>query len=290
MWSPEETVVVAVSGGVDSIVLLDVLVKTQNAHRGQLQVITFDHGLRPESVAETHLVNNICTRWGVPCDMLSLNVDSGTHLQERARKARLKVYASLSSVVATGHHANDQAETVLFRLLRGSGPTGLRAMLPRQGQFVRPLLFVHKREIMRYAIDNQLQWLDDPSNSSTTRGDLRRLLPTLSAIRQNPVEVLARTARLFAREEDFFEHMIAAKLEEAQNGDRLDLALILKQHPAVQIRLLRRWLQNYQIFPSVAHMEAFLESSKREGSQIQLSGGYRLVIANKHVELVSPKK
>ena len=290
LWAPDDRVVLSVSGGVDSMVLLDIMAKTQRAHRGILQVLTFNHGLRVESETETHLVKQRCRTLGLPCNVKMLNVSSGSHLQERARQARLKEYSSQSSVVATGHHADDQAETLLFRLLRGSGPTGLRAMLPKQGQMVRPLLFAHKTEILRYATDNNVQWLDDPSNPNTARGRLRKIFPLLSTIRENPVEVLARTARVFAREEEFMTQIIEEQYQVIRSAQGLSLSILLNQHPAVQIRLIRRWLREYNISPSAVQMEAFLESSKKEGCQIQLSRGHRLFVTNRNLTLVLSDK
>ena len=152
------------------------------------------------------------------------------------------------------------------------------------------MLFVHKAEIVRYATDNNLQWIDDPSNPDTARGHLRKIFPLLSTIRENPVEVLARTARVFTREEDFMTQMIEEKYQAVTTEEGLLLQNVLDEHPAVQIRLLRRFLQDYSIFPSAVQMEAFLETSKKEGCQIQLSKGYRLLITNGIIKMVSSNK
>ena len=148
LWIPDECVTLAVSGGVDSMVMLDVLAQTQRSHRGNLQVVTFDHGFRVESAAEVQFVCQVCQTYDIPCIIQSLHLADGPNKQERARNARREVLSQLDGAIATAHHASDQAETVLFRMLRGSGLDGLKGMSPRSERWVKPLLMEFKESII----------------------------------------------------------------------------------------------------------------------------------------------
>ena len=172
---PADRLLVAVSGGVDSVVLLHLL-----SGLGQpLVAAHVDHRLRPDSAADGAFVAAACARLGVPCRQLAVAVGEG-NLQDQARRAR---YAALADAarqhgcpaVATGHTATDQAETVLLALGRGAGLRGLAGMAPRRPlaegvDLVRPLLDVARAEIERYARAHGLAWREDASN----QGDMFR--------------------------------------------------------------------------------------------------------------------
>ena len=129
LWEPGDRVLLAVSGGVDSMVLLHVVHQMRDAHGGALSVASIDHGLRPESAFEVEQVGRATAALGLPFQPFTLNLEAGSNLQARARDARQAALVSLGTDrIATGHHLDDQAETVLFHLLRGSGARGLQGM------------------------------------------------------------------------------------------------------------------------------------------------------------------
>ena len=137
LWSKGQSVLVAVSGGVDSTVLLHLLHQTQAAHKGKIKVMSIDHGLRPEATQEVRTVAVQCEALGIPFEARSLAVTPGPNLAERARDARREALLSVDAdCIATGHHQDDQAETVFYHLLRGSGLRGLQGMQPRNGSEV----------------------------------------------------------------------------------------------------------------------------------------------------------
>ncbi|MEG1998326.1 MAG: tRNA lysidine(34) synthetase TilS [Clostridiales bacterium] len=146
---PGTLIVVAFSAGRDSRVLLDILVKLGNAQGFQVVAANFDHQLRPESTEETYFAADIATAYQIPfysgtADIKALS--AGKNLQEVARRERfifLRHVAAQTgaSAIATAHHANDQAETVLLHLLRGAGLSGLSAMNAAENGIIRPLLF-----------------------------------------------------------------------------------------------------------------------------------------------------
>ena len=134
-WSPGQTVAVGVSGGGDSIVLMHLLQRTQRAHGGQLVVMSINHGLREESASEVEMVRAQCEVLGLPFESRDLRIEKGSNLAERSRLARRTALESLGTDrVATAHHRDDQAETVLYHLLR-FGMQGLKGMSACSGVY-----------------------------------------------------------------------------------------------------------------------------------------------------------
>ena len=277
LWKKGECITLSVSGGVDSMVLLDVIVRTQGAHKGEIRVVTFDHGLRAEGQEETRLVRSAAEQRGLSCEIYQLNLSKGSHLQERARNARREILiSSAEGVIATGHHSNDQAETVLFRLLRGSGLTGLRGMLPKQGRFVRPLLFAHKDEILQYAQQREIHWMEDPSNPSSVRGQLRSLFPLLAKVRDNPISTLSRSAQLLARDEEYLSERTRSCWQRLNEERGISLNALRKEHPALQLRVLRTLTMEYGFVPSARQSEDFLDWFPKKGATLALRQGYHV--------------
>ncbi len=208
-----DRVVVAVSGGADSVCLLHVLHRLRDEFGISLVVAHFDHGLRPdEDEDETQLVASLA-------EALSLPFESGTpenpltgraSLEERAREARYRFLKEVgrrrgADKIALAHHLEDQAETVLMRLLRGSGPAGLGGIPPsRDPGIVRPLIGAGRAEILGYLRHSKILFLTDSSNREAVhlRNRMRLdLIPLLSTYQPRIVEVLARTAEIMRADE-----------------------------------------------------------------------------------------
>ena len=208
LWEAGDRVLLSVSGGLDSMVMLDILAKNQGAHQAKLEVITFDHGIREESSSEASFVAQRSKEYGLGCQKISLQMNKLSHFQEKARLERQKYWQRYPEhLIATAHHATDQAETILFRFLRGTGLTGLRGMLPKQGRKVHPLLFVFREDLEAYAHYHQLEWKEDPSNAETWRGQVRKLSPIFDELRPNSMKSIARLGRVLARDEDYLRMM-----------------------------------------------------------------------------------
>ncbi|HEX6277664.1 MAG TPA: tRNA lysidine(34) synthetase TilS, partial [Polyangiaceae bacterium] len=162
-------VLVAVSGGPDSMALLDVLARVAPKLGFELTAHGVDHGLRPEAAAELDVAEGHATRLGVPFARTRVRVAPGGNLQARARDAR---YAALETaqrvtgaeLLATAHHAGDRAETVLLRLLRGSGPRGLGVLAPRAERRIRPLIRARRADVVLHLERHGVPFADDPSN------------------------------------------------------------------------------------------------------------------------------
>jgi tRNA(Ile)-lysidine synthase len=197
LCQPGDRVLVAVSGGPDSMALLHALWELRARLLVELEAVTIDHGLRAGAAAEAELVRERAVALEVPWRLVRVDVaaarrGSGGSVQEVARRLRLAALAELAAErgagrVALGHQADDQAETVLFRIVRGTGLRGLRGIPYRRDPFVRPLLDVPRDEILRYLRRRSIAFAEDPSNADErfARARLRhRLMPLLAA--ENP--------------------------------------------------------------------------------------------------------
>ncbi|MFN2452114.1 MAG: tRNA lysidine(34) synthetase TilS [Candidatus Dormibacteria bacterium] len=187
---PGETVLVACSGGPDSMTLLDALVRLAPPRELRLVVAHVDHGLRRGSAAEADLPAAMAAAAGLPFHALSATVAGRGSPQDLARRARHTALSTCAAAlgaqaIALGHTADDQAETVLMRVLRGADPRGLPAMRGRERGLARPLLRVWRADIEEYCLARRMTFICDPSNSDRRylRTRVRHeLLPALEAV------------------------------------------------------------------------------------------------------------
>jgi len=196
-----------VSGGPDSVVLLDLLVRSRDVHGQDLVVAHVDHGIHPESHLVAQRVEALAASYGLPVHAARLNLGPETGETE-ARAQRYAWLESLASerganVIFTAHHGDDQAETVLMRVLAGSGPAGMAGMAAIRGRIVRPLLPFTRAAVLQYLAEKGLAAWIDPANSDSRhlRSWIRTdLLPAIR--RRSPAidENLRRTARQAGRD------------------------------------------------------------------------------------------
>ena len=259
-------VLVACSGGPDSLALLEVLWRLRGRYQLRVAAAHFEHGIRGEaSEADARFVQDFCARQGIPCYLGAADVPlaasrSGQSLEQAARTLR---YAFLEEtrrscgleLLATAHHADDQAETVLMRILRGTGTAGLAAMRPRSGtdgHIIRPFLGVTKQEIQDWCDQEKLQPRLDETNAlpDCTRNRLRlQLLPQLERD-YNPelARGLCQLAEVAADESDYLEQQVTACWQDARyvrhsGQPALSQAGLQSLHSALQRLMIRRfWL------------------------------------------------
>lgn len=212
--APGERVLAMVSGGPDSLCLLHALAA---AHPGAIGVVTVDHGLRPAAADEAEAVRELATGLGLGCTVIRLTLAAGPGVQERARAARYAAARELAGrdgwdVIATGHTASDQAETILMRLARGAGRTGALGMAPRTGDLVRPLLGVTATETAAWCRAAGLAPADDPSNrdAAYARVRARGLVADLAALHPGAERNLVRFADLLRDEDEVVRQAAAA--------------------------------------------------------------------------------
>jgi len=258
LLSPGDKVLVAVSGGPDSVCLLATLHALSGELGISLHIAHLDHMFRGrESADEALFVARFAEKLGLPSTIESIDVallcrERGLSVQAGAREAR---YAFLSraaetigaSRIATGHTATDQAETVLLRLLRGAGSTGLSGIPPMRGQFIRPLIESTREEVLEHLAQSGLAFVTDPSNTKPlyTRNRIRlELMPVLRRFNPRIVETLAAEAALLKDESDALDLVVksAAQAVAAKQGDGfvVQREAFLALHPAIRRRLLRR--------------------------------------------------
>ena len=255
---------VAISGGLDSTVLLHAM-STLAAREGiALRAVHVDHGLQPESAAWATACRASCGDSGVTLDVLELCLEppTGASLEAAAREAR---YAALAGHLAhdewllTAHHRDDQFETVLIQLLRGAGVAGLAAMPTRArlglGWHARPLLDVERIELAAYAGLYRLSWHEDPMNDSTRfdRGWLRnRVLPSIRERWPSAAATVARSAGHLAEASRLLAEMAAADAPGVLDDGRLSLAALRRLSRDRQVNLLRWWLRQQGMRPPPA--------------------------------------
>ncbi len=204
---------VAVSGGADSVAMLRLLHAAAADNGWLLHVGHVDHGLRPESVGDAAFVQSLAAGLGLPCMVRRVEVAGPGSPEENARNARRRALVAMAEecgakTLALAHTMDDQAETVLARLLSGSGPTGLAAMRSGDGLIWRPLLGLRREDLRRWLEKIGQPWREDASNADPRfqRNRVRNSLLPLAGELVNPrsVEALARFASLCAEEEDFW--------------------------------------------------------------------------------------
>jgi tRNA(Ile)-lysidine synthase len=253
---------IAFSGGLDSSVLLDLLANLPPS-RPPVQVIHVDHGLQAQSGAWAGHCAEVCAQYGVPCSVRRVTVaaHAAQGLEAAARRARYAALKSLmkaGDVLLTAHHQDDQAETVLLRLMRGAGPRGL-AGIPTcmsfgPGMLARPLLGWRCADLLRYAREHDLRWLEDPSNRDEKheRNYLRRrVLPALEARWPAASDLLARSAKHAGEGAELLQDLAAMDLAACagEEDNTLNLSAFAGLKAARRRNLLIYWLRRLDLPP-----------------------------------------
>jgi tRNA(Ile)-lysidine synthase len=268
LWETGNRVAVAVSGGLDSVCLLDLLQETRRWHGASLEVVTIDHGARPDSAADAdHVV-----QWARDLQLevtrfdLALSPDSS---EAQLRDARYACFETLDvDHVALAHHRDDQAETVLLRLIRGAGATGLSGMAWRRGQYVRPLLGVTRVDLEKWAEHRELRWCEDPSNRDPRflRNRIRReVIPLLESLRPGASGAIARAGSNLARDNAALNALVPTKF---------DVAWLREADRAIAARAVLALAPN----ASSAHIDAILARAEHGRGVVELPGGSRLIV------------
>ena len=263
---------IAFSGGLDSTVLLHLLADLANTETlPPLSAVHVHHGLQAAADAWPAHCQSICDALGVPLRVMRVQVQPGASLERAARDARYQAFTEVTGagqVLLTGQHPDDQAETLLFRLLRGAGVRGLAA-IPAQrplagGYLVRPLLDVPREALEAYAHAHQLQWIEDPSNADPrfSRNYLRhRVFPALTARWPQAVANLGRTAEHLSEAQGLLDELAQLDLRAAGQPSpfpwlhlpSLALAPLCELSDARQRNALRHWLTPLTRLPDSGH-------------------------------------
>lgn len=308
--------VLAISGGIDSMVLLHLLVSAMDElGNPNLIVAAFDHRLRLNSALDRDFVEQVSAEMGLPFVGGRANRQpggaSGANIEAFAREQRYDFLAGVARqhharVILTAHHADDQVETILLHLLRGTGLSGLRGMSvesPVPGNadllLVRPLLEIFRKEIERYAVQHGLSWREDETNTdeSYSRNRLRRtVLPLLRSINPSVDQAILRASQVVGLEDDFVHSVYQAKvgpcIVETPQRVTIDLNVFRSLHDALQRRFLHDALVRLRASePQFRHIQAaqHIARTGTHGMQSLFAGGFRLRIEYErlHVEAAS---
>ncbi|MBP5945124.1 MULTISPECIES: tRNA lysidine(34) synthetase TilS [unclassified Pseudomonas] len=263
---------VAFSGGLDSTVLLHLLANLAKTDSlPTLSAIHIHHGLQAAADAWPEHCQSVCDALGIALQVERVKVQPGASLERAARDARYSVFGAVTQandVLLTGQHRDDQAETLLFRLLRGAGVRGLSAMPAQrplgQGTLVRPLLDVTRAELEAYAAAHQLQWIEDPSNEDRqfSRNYLRhQIVPLLTGRWPQAQASMARSAAHLREAQGLLDELAQIDLAHAKASTNFDwlgvpsleLAPLAELSPARQRNALGHWLQPLTRLPDTDH-------------------------------------
>lgn len=293
MFAPGDKVLVGVSGGPDSVALLHLLNTVAPTYQIELAVAHLDHGLRPLADGkETELVKQLAGNLGLAFYVEAASLDSSQgSLEERARNVR---YAFFNSVardngyhkIALGHHAQDNAEAVLLHLFRGSGLRGLSGIPPvRDNRIVRPLVDLHREDILAYLQQLEIPFMLDDSNADLRfdRNRIRHHLIPLLKTQYNPdiVATLHRMAGLCRDEDQWCDRLLVPTLEQIEFEVTpqyliLDTGPLVEQSLAAQRRLirsaLRRWRGDLKRI-SAHHVDALLRLASLGQGRLNLPAG-----------------
>lgn len=286
-WRSASGWCVALSGGLDSSVLLYLLHAYLQQQSGPpLRAVHIQHGLQAAALAWPQHCLRLCDRLGVPLEILEVQVAATASVEQAARQARYQAFADNlqpGEVLMLGQHADDQAETLLLRLLRGAGVRGLQAMpLQRalgQGQLARPLLQIPRQQLLDYALARQLDWVEDPTNQQDDydRNYLRnQVMPLLKQRWPGTLAVFSRTCRQMQRSAALLDELAGQDLQQAACRPQpdwlqlptLQLQELRKLSRERQINLLRYWLGDKTLLPDERHWAGW-DSLCRAGTDAQ---------------------
>ena len=255
MLQPDAALVVAFSGGLDSTVLLHQLRGWQQQHpQSRLRALHVHHGLSPNADRWAAHCLSVCEQWQLPCEVLRVTVDGRENgIEAAARTARYQALSAAlqpGEVLLTAQHLDDQCETFMLALKRGSGPAGLAAMPAVRAldshQLIRPLLNQSRLSLETYADAHQLVWIEDESNQDQRydRNFLRqRLLPELYQRWPHFAEATARSAALCSEQEQLLDELLAGQLAELIQPDgSLHFPPLMAMTELRANALLRRWI------------------------------------------------
>lgn len=312
MLKTGDRIVVGVSGGPDSVALLHALLTLRSNYQLSLFVVHLDHQLRgKEAQEDSRFVAELAKRWSLPFFLQQADVQGWARekklsIETAAREIRYQLYEEVADKVgaariALGHNADDQAETILMRLLRGAGEEGLAGIPPVRGKIIRPLWEITRGEIEAYCQEQQLAFRLDSTNleSIYLRNKIRlKLLPFLEReYNSNIRHTLLRLGQMAREDSSYWQQEIYQTLkkvvkEEDDHSLILDWSQLLTYHPALQKRVLREVIKKIQgnlLNVSFTHLEDcwqfFFHSA--QGKKILPSG---VILEKSYNQLIIKRK
>lgn len=283
LLQPEQKLIVTVSGGIDSVVMLDALMQLQAMWKFEIVVAHVNFKLRgKESDGDEQFVRRLAERYDLPFYSEQANTrkiakQQQRSLQETARDIRYTFFDTLkkslkADAIVTAHNANDNAETMLLNLLRGSGIDGVAGIPVQRDNIIRPLLCVTRKEIVQYAKKKKLKFREDSSNSKDeyTRNYLRNnIIPKLEQ-RINPSlnETLLNEAEVFRSAANFANKETDNVYSNVVSSSKIDIKKLSALDPFIQQSVVRRVMKELRIEPSFIIISSILELAEHQKGTI----------------------
>ena len=299
-----DTIAVATSGGPDSVCLLKILYRLRSQLNINLIVAHLEHGLRPqEDKQETEFVANLAGELNLPLAYEKADdLTHGSSVEERAREVRYGFLEKASDdynaeKVALGHNMNDQAETVLINLLRGSGPTGLSGMPPiREDRFIRPLINITRDEIQAYLREKNIPFMTDSSNLDKryVRNKIRlELMPILTRYQPRIIEHLSELASILTQEDEFIREEAVRRLkplvlDSSDHDMEVSLPDLKKLSASIQSRIIRQIIKQIKgdlRKISTAHVKAIIDLVNNNKPQAKINLPDSLIVKKRYGRL-----
>lgn len=306
MIEEKQAILAGVSGGADSVCLLLLLCSLKSRLDLRLFVVHVEHGIRgEESLADARFVRDLCKRLSVPCQVCPVDVPGrakrlGQSLEEAGRTARYEIFEREARAleerhgrkcrIAVAHNANDNAETMLYHLARGTGIRGLAGIPPERGRIIRPLLALKREEIEAYLEEKGQKFCRDATNETDLyrRNRIRhRILPVMEELNPEAVRHMGRTGEMLGELDAWLQEVADRVLGEAVEPDGLRKEPLRKLPEPLRREVLHRWIariwgENRDI--SCRHVEALAELLEAPaGKEIWLPGGRRVISTYRHL-------
>lgn len=264
-----EKVCVAVSGGADSVCLLAVLLALQTRLNCEILVCHFNHRLRGEdSDNDEKFILNLCEKWGVKCLIGRAEKKNIYKNESQAREARYHFFQKIMrgeslDKIALAHNLNDSAETVIMRMIRGTGYRGLKSIPPQREKFCRPLLQISRLEIEKYLVDHDISYRIDKTNFNLdlTRNFIRHeILPKFADLNPNILETLGNSGAIIQDDYEYLteigrEKLKKIRLETADNSMKLDYEAWSGLHSSMRRLTLRLAIESISSLDDISYKQ-----------------------------------
>ncbi|MBP3442261.1 MAG: tRNA lysidine(34) synthetase TilS [Clostridia bacterium] len=291
-------VVVALSGGADSMALLTVLYRLRDEYGLTLEACHVNHGIRGDAAKrDEDFVKSYCEKLGIKLHLFSYDVPAvakkqGIGLEECGRRLRYKSFASLGDcLTATAHTLSDRCETLLLNEVRGSSVKGLCSIPAVRGNIIRPLIDCTRSEIEDYCRDNSIPFVTDDTNFDDlySRNRIRlNVIPELRKLNPSLEQAFQRLINCASEDEEYFERLTAEIVSEAEKANGYDAELISRQHTSVRKRVIAHIIKTQTgLNPELIHLK--MVEDILEGGTVQIIGDTVVKVKNS-VLYINPQK
>lgn len=292
MVEPGDRILIGISGGADSVCLLDLFRAVAKKWRLELFGIHINHQLRQNAARDERFVKHLLDLWGIPLTVVRVNVTDFARrnklgVEDAARQLRYKNYDRVAkrlrcNRVALGHNADDNLETIILNLIRGAGLRGLSGIPIRRDIFIRPLLKIRRDAIRDYLRARAIDWVEDETNEDVKfrRNFIRQeVVPVLKRLNPALADTVARTAAIIGAEDSFLDFLATRVLEKIAHPEQRQLLIDINEFNSYNNVLKRRMVKVLlpQIDADATERLIFL-TERGKGGEYLLPGGIEVEI------------